>query len=132
MDKSGMLGNIASALLNQSNVGLNAANSIAGLRRQSYMDDMSRGDALLQTSALPYSLEQNRMQQLQNILAGQNADSQQEFANYLALMNAQNNREQTSANRSAAMWGAGARLGAPVMDAVLRHYFPSGNTGQRA
>ena len=82
--RSGMLGNIMSALAQQQGIGMNAATTMASLRRQQYLDDQTRGDQLLQTSALPSALANQRMQQLQQTLAGQ-SNPQQMFQNQMAM-----------------------------------------------
>ena len=115
--RAGILGNVLSALAQQQGVGLNAATTMASLRRQQYLDDQQRGSDMLETSALPSALMQQRMSSLNQILAGGPTASsifnqysqQQQNANQLAQANAQKN---------AAIWGAAGQIGGSVINNI--------------
>lgn len=116
--RANIIGNVASALMAQRNSSMSAAESMASLRRQQYMDDMSRGDAMLSTSALPSQLAQQRMQQLQSVLSG-GSDPSQIFSQYLAMQQLQNQQQQQSNASKAGLWSSIAQIAGPALGAML-------------
>jgi hypothetical protein len=115
--RAGILGNVLSAIQGQQGLGLNAATTMASLRRQQYLDDMQRGSDLLQTSALPNALTNARMQALQQTLAG-GPTSQSLFAQYNQMQQNQTQQDQINASRNAAIWGAAGNVGANVANNI--------------
>lgn len=113
--RAGILGNVLQALTQQQGMGLNAATTMAGLRRQEYMDDLSRGDALLETSALPSAIAQQRMQSLNQILSG-GPTASSIFNQYSQMQQLQQNQNQINAQQNAAVWGAAGQLGGAVLN----------------
>jgi len=118
--RAGILGNVLSALVQQQGMGLNAATTMAGLRRQEYMDDLSRGDALLETSALPSALAQQRMQALQSVLAG-GPTAASIFGQYGQMQQLQNQQDATRQQGNAAVWGAAGQIGSSALNAYLNN-----------
>jgi hypothetical protein len=113
--RAGILGNVLSALAQQQQTGLGAATTMASLRRQQYMDDMTRGNDLLETSALPSALAQQRMQALSQVLAG-GPNAQSIFNQYSQQQQNQNQQDQINQQRTGAIWGAAGQIGASVMN----------------
>jgi hypothetical protein len=83
---------------------LGVAGSLAGLRRQRYLDDMERGGQMLETSALPSALQQQRMAQLQNLLSGQGTP-QSIYEQQLAQQKMIDERQRYSDANRTALWG---------------------------
>jgi hypothetical protein len=115
--RASILGNVLQAIQGQQGLGLNAATTMASLRRQQYLDDNQRGADLLQTSALPNALTQARMQALQQTLAG-GPTSQSLFGQYSQMNAQQIAQAQANAQRNAAIWGAAGQIGAGVANNI--------------
>jgi hypothetical protein len=109
--RAGILGNVVQALMAEKNQGMNAATTMASLRRQQYLDDQSRGDALLQTSALPNALATQRMAAMQSVLSGTDP-----FNQMMQLQQMQNQQDQIGAQRTGALIGAAGQIGAGVVN----------------
>jgi hypothetical protein len=121
-----MSGNLAqrggelSALVQQQGMGLNAATTMAGLRRQQYLDDDQRGANLLETSALPSAIAQQRMGALQSVLAG-GPTAGSIFNQYSQMQQNQNQQDQIRGQQNAAVWGAAGQIGSSALNAYLNN-----------
>lgn len=115
--RAGILGNVLQAIQGQQGLGMNAATTMATLRRQQYLDDMQRGDDLLQTSALPNALTNARMAAMQQTLAG-GPTAQGLFGQYNQLLGNQTAQDQINASKNAAIWGAAGNIGAGVANNI--------------
>ena len=113
--RANILANAAQALATMRGQGLSAAEGIAGLRRQSYLDDQNRLDALLQTSALPSALEQQRMQMMFSSMGGD------PMSQLLQLYQQQANQDQIRSGNRGAFYGAAGNIGGTILDNYLRH-----------
>jgi len=109
--RAGILGNVVQALQAERGMGMGAATTMASLRRQQYLDDQSRGDALLQTSALPNALATQRMAAMQSVLSGNDP-----FNQMMQMQQMQNQQDQISAQRTGAIIGAAGQIGAGVVN----------------
>jgi hypothetical protein len=118
--RAGILGNVLSALVQQQGMGLNAATTMAGLRRQQYLDDDQRGANLLETSALPSAIAQQRMGALQSVLAG-GPTAGSIFNQYSQMQQNQNQQDQIRGQQNAAVWGAAGQIGSSALNAYLNN-----------
>lgn len=118
--RAGILGNIASALVAMRNGQMGAAENMASLRRQAYLDDLNRGGLALETSALPSQLADQRMQQLSQLLNG-TTDPSQVFNQYLALNQQRLNQQQYSDQNNAALWSGIANAASKIIPAIWHH-----------
>jgi hypothetical protein len=94
-------------------MGLNAATTMASLRRQQYLDDDARGNSLLETSALPSAIAQQRMAALQQTLSG-SPSSQSLYQQYLQQQQMAQQQDAYNSQKNAAIWGAAGNIGAGV------------------
>ena len=109
-----------SALVQQQGMGLNAATTMASLRRQQYLDDDQRGTSLLETSALPSALTQQRMRALNQILAGGPTAGRSSTRCSQQQQN-QNQQNQIQGQQNAAVWGAAGQIGSSALNAYLNN-----------
>jgi hypothetical protein len=116
--RAGILGNVLQALQAQQGMGLNAATTMASLRRQQYLDDDARGNSLLETSALPSAIAQQRMQALNQVLAG-GPTASSIFNQYSQMQQNTNQQNQINAQKNAAIWGAVGQIGGGIAQGVF-------------
>ena len=98
--RGNMAGALASLAQAQQNAQLAAAGGIGGLRQQDFANRQGLYDQSLQTSMLPYSLQNQRLQSLTSMLGGiPNA-----MPGVNAAMQSQNQQQQFNAQQNQAMW----------------------------
>ena len=119
--QANILGNIAGALSQMRGQQMSAAGEIAGLRRQEYLDDMSRGEQLLQTSALPSSLEEQRMLEMAQMLGGQ-PDINSIFGNYLNMNQQQAYLDAMRNQQKSGLGSVFGNIGSKIIGNVIDRY----------
>jgi len=114
----GLAGLLASLQANKANIG----QSLAGLQRTAYGDDIARGGALLETSALPATLWQQRMAQMQQMLQGQGTP-QSIYEQQLAQQKLINDEKNQSNANKANVFGTIGGIAAPILGAAAKNWF---------
>jgi hypothetical protein len=114
----GLAGLLASLQANKAGVG----QSLAGLKRTAYGDDLERGGALLETSALPATMWQQRMAQMAQLLQGQGTP-QSLYEQQLAQQKLADENKRYSDQNKANIFGTIGGVAAPILGAAAKSWF---------
>jgi len=120
--QAGIGGNLASLLASLQANKAGVGQSLAGLQRTAYGDDLARGGELLETSALPASLWQQRMAQMAQLLQGQGTP-QQLYEQTLAQQRAEDEAKRYSDQNKANIFGTIGGIAAPILGAAAKEWF---------
>lgn len=117
--RAGIAGNLAQLMAALQDRRLGVASTIANLRRQRYLDDLDRGGLELETSALPASLAQQRMAQLQAVLSGFAPNAANLYEQQLSREQLAQQEQARSDQNRAALWGTIGSIATPLISGLL-------------
>lgn len=113
--RAGVAGNLAQLIQALRAQQIGVGSNIAQMRRLQYTDDLDRGGLELETSALPASLAQARMAELQQTLNGFAPNAQDLYQQQLQQEQLQQNERLRKDQNRTALWGTVGQIAAPLL-----------------